>query len=91
MSFGMGILLVFSNKFGKIVKGCLALTTFPFTLALAGCLQSLHCKHAQLNSPNGNFVLSGTFHLMWADMGQGILLFRNIFLNKSDQLSINIK
>ena len=38
---------------------------------------------------NGKFVFSGTFHIMWVEVGQGILLNRSIFLNKSDQLCIN--
>ena len=67
------------------------LTTFPFfTFALAGCLQSFHPTHAQLSNRNGKFVFSGTFHIMWVKVGQGILLNRSIFLNKSDQLCINI-
>ena len=67
------------------------LTTFPFfTFALAGCLQSFHPTHAQLSKRNGKFVFSGTFHIMWVKVGQGILLNRSIFLNKSDQLCINI-
>ena len=68
-----------------------SLTTFPFfTFALAGCLQSFHTTHAQLSNRNGKFVFSGTFHIMWVKVGQGILLNRSIFLNKSDQLCINI-
>ena len=68
-----------------------ALTTFPFfTFALAGCLQSFHPTHAQLSNRNGKFIFSGTFHIMWVKVGQGILLNRIIFLNKSDQLCINI-
>ena len=39
---------------------------------------------------NGKFVYSGTFHIMWGEVGQGILLDGNIFLNKLDQLCINI-
>ena len=58
----------------------LALTTFPFfTFALAGCLQSFHPTHAQLSNRNGKFVFSGTFHIMWVEVGQGILLNRSIF------------
>ena len=69
----------------------LALTTIPFfTFALAGCLQSFHPTHAQLSNRNGKFVFSGTFHIMWVEVGQDILLNRSIFLNKSDQLCINI-
>ena len=57
-----------------------ALTTFPFfTFALAGCLQSFHPTHAQLSNRNGKFVFSGTFHIMWVEVGQGILLNRSIF------------
>ena len=68
-----------------------SLTTFSFfTFALAGCLQSFHPTHAQLSNRNGKFVFSGTFHIMWVEVGQGILLNRSIFLNKSDQLCINI-
>ena len=67
------------------------LTTFPFfTFALAGCLQSFHPTHAQLSNRNGKFVFSGTFHIMWVKVGQGILPNRSIFLNKSDQLCINM-
>ena len=67
------------------------LTTIPFfTFALAGCLQSFHPTHAQLSNRNGKFVFSGTFHIMWVEVGQDILLNRSIFLNKSDQLCINI-
>ena len=52
-----------------------ALTTFPkFTFALAGFLQSFHRSHAQLSSPNGKFVFSGTFHLMWVEVRHGISL-----------------
>ena len=54
-----------------------------FTFALAGCLHSNHHTHAQLSSRNGKFVFSGMFHLLWVAMGQGILLYCNIFLNKS--------
>ena len=69
----------------------ITLTTFSFfTFALAGCLQSFHPTHAQLSNRNGKFVFSGTFHIMWVEVGQGILLNRSIFLNKSDQLCINI-
>ena len=69
----------------------IALTTIPFfTFALAGCLQSFHPTHAQLSNRNGKFVFSGTFHIMWVEVGQDILLNRSIFLNKSDQLCINI-
>ena len=80
---------------GKVNKnpvlGLRALTTIPFfTFALAGCLQSFHPTHAQLSNRNGKFVFSGTFHIMWVEVGQGILLNRSIFLNKSDQLCINI-
>ena len=46
--------------------------------------------HAQLSNRNGKFVFSGTFHIMWVEVGEGILLNRSIFLNKSDQLCINI-
>ena len=46
--------------------------------------------HAQLSSGNGKFVFTGTFHLMLVEVGQGILLNHNIFLNKSDHLCINI-
>ena len=68
-----------------------ALTTFPFfTFALAVCLQSFHPTHAQLSNRNGKFVFSGTFHIMWVKVGQGILLNRSIFLNKSDQLCKNV-
>ena len=68
-----------------------SLTTIPFfTFALAGCLQSFHPTHAQLSNRNGKFVFSGTFHIMWVEVGQDILLNRSIFLNKSDQLCINI-
>ena len=68
-----------------------ALTTFPFfTFALAGCLQSFHPTHAQLRNRNGKFVFSETFHIMWVEVGQGILRNRSIFLNKSNQLCINI-
>ena len=68
-----------------------SLTTFSFfTFALAGCLQSFHPTHAQLSNRNGKFVFSGTFHIMWVEVGQGILLNPSIFLNKSDQLCINI-
>ena len=68
-----------------------ALTTFPLsTFALPGCLQRFHRTHAQLSSHNGQFVFSGMFHLMWVEVGQAILLYPNIFLNKSDQVCINI-
>ena len=46
--------------------------------------------HDQLSSHNGKFVFSGPFHLMWVEVGQGILHYRNIFLNKSDQLCIHV-
>ena len=73
------------------MKKTTALTTIPFfTFALAGCLQSFHPTHAQLSNRNGKFVFSGTFDIMWVEVGQGILLNRSIFLNKSDQLCINI-
>ena len=69
----------------------MSLTTIPFfTFALAGCLQSFHPTHAQLSNRNGKFVFSRTFHIMWVEVGQDILLNRSIFLNKSDQLCINI-
>ena len=57
---------------------------------ISGCLNSFHPTDAQLSNRNGKFVFSGMFHIMWADLGQIILLYPDIFLSKSDQLCINI-
>ena len=58
--------------------------------AITCMLQSFHPTHAQLSNRNGKFVFSGAFHIIWVEVGQGILLNRSIFLNKSNQLCINI-
>ena len=69
----------------------LVLTNVPFFIfALAGCLQSFHRTHAQLSSCTGKAAFSGRFFLIRIDVEQGVVLYRNNFRNKSDQLRINI-
>ena len=72
--------IMLKKRLSRPGKESITLTTIPFfTFALAGCLQSFHPTHAQLSNRNGKFVFSGTFHIMWVEVGQDILLNRSIF------------
>ena len=81
------------KHWGNIVIYCVLHTILIFSLlylCISLMLQSFHLTHAKLSSCTDKSVFSRMFCLNWIELQQGMSCYHNIFLNKSDQLFINI-